>query len=282
MKTILSIEEAVKLVPAIGAQRPIDSASDKYEFVSTKKILEHVETMGWRITNATSQGNGAFSQHRVTLVHDNYINCLCTNETIPRIELFNSHNKTKRLTFAIGLLRQICSNGLIVATGPAESIRSKHQIYSKSEISISEYVCNAVNRFPVVLNTIESFKQRKLTKSEQKTFAEYAIKGRYNYRPQIPKLYTDLDYSANKILQTRRKEDEGDSLWVVYNRVQENLIKGIEGFNRPVNSYSDNIRTNQLLWKGAETALDFTEKQFQTRLTGLLIKDGTKGKIAAG
>jgi hypothetical protein len=97
----------------------------------------------------------------------------------------------------------------------------------------------------------------------------------------MPKRFKDMGRTAEKILAHRREEDAGNSAWVVYNRVQENLIRGIEGFSRPINSYLDNVRVNQLLWKGAETSLKFDNQQFQNELMSLLIKDGKKGKISA-
>ena len=85
---------------------------------------------------------------------------------------------------------------------------------------------------------------------------------------------------SNLILTPRRKEDEGDSTWEVFNRVQENIVKGIEGVTRPLRGYGDSVRVNQLLWKGAETALQYNNNQLNNQLTSLLIKDKKKGKIS--
>jgi hypothetical protein len=87
--------------------------------------------------------------------------------------------------------------------------------------------------------------------------------------------------TVEKLLQSRRPEDENNSVWTVYNRVQENIMSGIEGFSRPIRGYSDSVRVNQLLWKGAETALHFDKQQLNTALMNLIVKDGKKGKISA-
>ena len=285
---VLTLDEATKLVPAIGATGPADRASKRYQFVSTHEILERVQQDGWLITNATAQSRSAYAQHRITLVHKNDIDNIRDNslevtkqEGIPRIELFNSHNLTKRLMFAIGYFRFLCSNGLIVASGPAETIRTKHRFSGGRLDEIMDQVSQISERFPTINNTINDFKNRELTESEQLAYAHYAIKGRFNYRPEMPKRFKDMGRTAEKILAHRREEDAGNSAWVVYNRVQENLVRGVEGFNRPITSYLDNIRVNQLLWKGVETSLKFNHQQFQNELMGLLIKDGKKGKIAA-
>ena len=281
---VLTLDEAIKFVPAIGSTGPSQKASNTYQFVSTREILERVQKDGWLITGASAQSRSPYAQHRVTLVHENDLDRVRNQsqmEGIPRIEMFNSHNLTKRLMFAIGYFKFLCSNGLIVASGPAETIRTKHRFSGDRLEEIMEQVSQISERFPVINSRIDGFKSRELTESEQLAYAHYAIKGRYNYRPEMPKRFKDMGRTAEKILTPRREEDAGNSTWVVYNRVQENLIRGIEGFSRPINSYLDNVRVNQLLWKGAETSLKFDNQQFQAELMSLLIKDGKKGKIAA-
>jgi hypothetical protein len=200
---------------------------------------------------------------------------------IPRIEMFNSHDKTKRLTFAIGYLRFVCSNGLIVASGPAETIRAKHRFSGDKLSEIMGQVSQISARFPKILSKIEDLKQREMSESEQINFASYALKGRFIYRPELPKRFQDIKKMSNLLLSSRRDADTGNDAWRVYNRVQENLIQGIPGHNRPIRGYGDSVRVNQLLWKGAETALDHDSQQFEHALQALLVKDGKKGKISA-
>jgi hypothetical protein len=280
--TTLTIDEAIKLVPAIGATEPAQKVSSTYQFVSTRAILERVQESGWLITNATSQGQKEHAQHRVTLVHqDNFLDNGPQPEGIPRIEMFNSHNLTKRLMFAIGYFRFVCSNGLMVATGPAETIRTKHRFSDDRLSAIMEQVAQISDRFPQIQSKINQFKERQLTEDEQMYFAEYAIKGRYNYRPTMPARFKDIESSSRMLLQSRREEDAGNSAWEIYNRVQENIISGMPGFTRPIKGYTDNIRVNQLLWKGAETTLEVDREKLNKALADLLVKDGKKGKISA-
>ena len=280
--TTLTLDEATNLVPAIGAQSPSEKVSNRYQFVSTRDILSRVQKDGWMITNATSQNRSPYAQHRVTLVHENDLATTNSDdEGIPRIEMFNSHNLSKRLMFAIGFFRFVCSNGLIVASGPAETIRIKHRFSGDRLSEIMEQVSQISGKFPAIKNTIEDFKTREMSHDEQVTFAQYAIKGRFNYRPEMPKRFRDMGRTVEKLLQVRRPEDAGDSVWSVYNRVQENLVSGIQGFSRPIRGYSDSVRVNQLLWKGAETALRFDKQQLNAALMNLITKDGKKGKISA-
>lgn len=278
----LTLQEAIAKVPAIGATEASERVSDSYQFVSTRNILERVMDDGWLITNAVAQSRNSYSQHRVTLVHQNDLSKAQHDalEYIPRIELFNSHNRTKRLMFAIGLFRFLCENGLIVASGPAETIRTKHRFSDERLNGIMERVGEISAKFPSINQKVQDFKSRLMTEQEQFSFANYAITGRFNYRPAMPKRFRDTERTVEKLLGVRREEDNGNSTWQVFNRVQENLINGIEGFARPIRGYSDSIRVNQLLWKGAEMTLQFDKEALSKQLMDLLIKDKTKGKIS--
>lgn len=281
----ITLEKAIELAPAIGSTRPHEKTSDTYQFVSTRNILEQVQNHGWKITGASAQGRSLHAQHRVTLVHEKDLalaqNPLQNQDGILRIEMFNSHNLTKRFMMVMGYFRFACSNGLIVATGPAETIRTKHRFSDNRLEQIMEQIQNVSERFPKVLATIEDFKNRQLTDIEQNAFAEYAIKGRYLYRQALPKRFQRLDGMVERVLSTRRSEDEGNSAWAVYNRVQENIVRGIEGITRPMRGYGDTVRVNQLLWKGTEMTLQYTNKSLETNLFDLLVKDGKKNKISA-
>lgn len=284
MKT-LTINEAIELAPAIGSSAPHSKTSGTYQFVSTRNILEQVTDQGWMITGASAQGRSPHAQHRVTLVHQKDLS-LCDDPSnnqdgILRIELFNSHNLTKRFMMAMGYFKFACSNGLIVASGPAETIRTKHRFSDNRLEQIMEQIETVSERFPKVLEIIEGFKKRHMSENEQRSFAEYAIKGRYLYRQSLPKKFSDLNDMSQRVLHSRRIEDDGDSVWEVYNRVQENIVRGIEGYSRPMRGYGDSVRVNQLLWKGAEMALQYDNDPLKNHLLGLLVKDGKKGKISA-
>jgi hypothetical protein len=283
MKTY-SLQEAIETVPALGATKGGPNTSKKYQFVSTRNILEHVLENGWNITQASAQGRSPYAQHRVTLVHDKDLSKLSeanpNQDGILRAEIFNAHNRSKRFMMALGYFRFACSNGLLVATGPADQIRTKHRFSDGRLESIMEQITQLSDRFPKVLEIIEGFKSRQLTESEQRSFAEFAIKGRYLYRQSLPKSFGDIDKMSNLLLTPRRKEDEDNTTWEVYNRVQENIVKGVEGITRPLRGYGDSVRVNQLLWKGAETALQYNNKELNKRLMDILVKDKKKNKIS--
>jgi len=274
--TPITLQEAIHRAPAIGATSAGPNTNpETYQFISTRQILEGILDRGWSIVEATSSGRTFSARHKVTLVRtDDLLKYNDTNsEGLLRLEIINSHNLTKRFMTCIGYYKWACSNGLIAAYGPVESIRTKHRFSDDRLERIHTQIQEASEHFPFILNQIENFKQREMKEEEQLEYAKFAIKGRYLYRKELPKTFTNLEKMAEKMLEIRREADEGNSLWPVYNRVQENLIRGIDGVTRPVKAYDDNFRVNRLLWKGAETALGFDGNHLTKELNELLLKN---------
>lgn len=273
MINTLTIDEAIDLVPAIAATQADPKCSDQYNFVSTKSLLEKAIQSGWLINNVSGY-RSPYAQHRVTMVHENYLDKIDGKaDGYPRIELFNSHNRTKRLAFAIGYFRFVCSNGLLVASGPADMIKTRHRFVDSKIDNIFEHVNTACTRFPSIVETINKFEDRILNEEEQNKFAEFGIKSRFMYRQAIPKRFNDMEKTTQLLLASRREQDSSSNLWHVFNRIQENIIKGVEGFSRPVKSFGDSIRVNQLLWKGATTALTTAQTDLYKEFESILAKN---------
>jgi hypothetical protein len=92
-----------------------------------------------------------------------------------------------------------------------------------------------------------------LTRPEQEAYAEAALGLRWDGAAPV---------TAEQLLTTRRWDDKADNLWMTYNRVQENIIRGgLRGTNangaraktRGVNSINEDTRINRALWQLAES-----------------------------
>ena len=275
MIATLTLDEAINKVPAIGGTEKSPNTSDRYQFVSTRSVLEKVIDQGWNIVEAHSQGRSLYAQHKVTLVHNRDLNAFqpgVQKEGLLRVDLFNSHNRSRKFMMAMGYFRQACSNGLMVATGPAEMIRTRHLFSDDRLESIMARIDTLSDRFPKVLETIEAFKSREMSEEEQVRFAQFGLRSRYLYRKELPKRVLG-DSVTSRLLEVRRPEDEGSSSWVVMNRVQESLVRGVEGLIKGTQAFGDNIRTNQFLWRGTEMALQYSNKDLFNRWEKLLVKD---------
>ena len=82
------------------------------------------------------------------------------------------------------------------------------------------------------------------------------------YSPLGSQVFNLTESELEEFLAPRRKQDEGDSLWVVLNRVQESVLKG--GYSitnkknkvrraKSIKNIQQDIKLNQQVWELAET-----------------------------
>ena len=107
------------------------------------------------------------------------------------------------------------------------------------------------DNFPIIYNNMESMKSKILTDNDVIEYGRIASQNHWGEDRKI-----DLD----GLLKVRRKEDDGNELWKVFNRVQENMLKGgiitskkvkdriIVNKTRPIKSVDTNVSLNKMLW----------------------------------
>tara|TARA_R110000765_G_scaffold331716_1_gene422513 strand:- start:248 stop:622 length:375 start_codon:yes stop_codon:yes gene_type:complete len=119
---------------------------------------------------------------------------------------------------------------------------------------LSKVTNNMVEKIPTIVNNIKDMDSIELSEKEKITFAKKAILTRW------PKGNEMLD--VEDILQSVRIGDRGDSVWKIYNVIQEKLIKGGLVFNnkkekmqklRPIINIDRKICVNKNLWELAES-----------------------------
>ena len=111
--------------------------------------------------------------------------------------------------------------------------------------------------FPRLIDAIEGMKETHLTQAEQTALAEASLVARYGE--------DESPIRPDQIIQPRRREDVGQSLWQTFNVIQENLIRGgISGRRqtpdgrirrsqtRAITGFDQNVGLNRALWTLAE------------------------------
>lgn len=220
---ILTDDQVRTVAPSVfaGGRNP-DSTSERYSFLSTEEIIKPLRQEGWQVVGVNhknSRYGGVdqnFGKHMVVLAHARDLENYSYSKVCPRIILTNSHDGSSLLKLAAGLFRAACANGLIVADGTVQS-----QVIRHSNATIERAILAAIylrDRTEQSLIKVEQFSARQLDISEQIAFAQEAVSIRYGDEV--------VGTNWREILQHRRLEDKGDDLWHVFNRVQENIIKG--------------------------------------------------------
>jgi hypothetical protein len=151
-----------------------------------------------------------------------------------------------------GMFRFVCHNGLVCGDTTAD-IRVPHKGDVASQVIEGAY--EVLEGFERVKDSRDAMRTITLDEGESEIFAHSALALKYD-DPAKPTPVTE-----RQLLAPRRWDDRRDDLWAVFNRVQENLVKGglngrsANGRNkrtRPVQGIDQNLRLNRALWLLAE------------------------------
>lgn len=254
-KTI-SLEAALQLAPAIAATEPASYINLKrYNFVPTTEIISNMASQGWELSNAKqSNARGSlrknYGAHIVEFQHpEMYIkNHKSEIEGYPTIVFINSHDGTTPMQAELGIFRLVCSNGLVVKSQDFGGFRERHTRLNLE--STKQLINDKMEQMSTALESINRWNSVEMKSLDMRKFATDALVMRIGEERPLE------DYEILGVLQPKRPEDNVNTLWHVYNRVQENLIKG--GFSlanrnaRAIKSPMADVKLNQGLWQLAE------------------------------
>lgn len=246
-------------VPALyNTQGPSSVVSPRYNFIPTPKILDVLEQHGFSVISA-SQGysRSPFARHQVELTHKAFTPFEVTpGDTVSlRATLYNSHNRRAGFCLHTGAYRSCCANGMVFGTNAtANTIRFRHQ--GTFDDDFIEGVYRIIDNSKNVLTTMRDMSSLHLTDDQQREFASKAVALRWSGTAPV---------ELSDVLQPRRIQDVGDSLWLTYQRTQEALIKGgmmsrtannrVQSV-RALKSLTRNLKINTQLWDLANEYLE--------------------------
>ena len=217
MRNIITKERLKEIVPAVFSKDSIGT-SDKYVFVSTIKLIDDFERLGWYPVFAQNvkarKGTGLHSKHLIRFAHISNLNS--NDELIPEIVWINSHNRTSKAILGLGMYRSVCGNGLMVSQYEYGSFNKRHMYFTFEELE--ETVNQLTKDYTQLLSKIKMFQQIQLTNGQKHNFANTAIQMIYNENAH--------KYEADNFLSPQRLEDESNDIFTVMNVIQEYLLKG--------------------------------------------------------
>ena len=260
MVHFLDKSEIAKLAPSVFASSPSDRMSDRYSFVSSSQMIRGFEDLGWGVTRALQphsrvQAKAENKKHRLGFQkRDLSLRILDprnpSQEVFPEILITNSSDGSCSLSMAAGLFALVCSNGLVVQSLDLGSFSQRHMRLGMDKVE--EAIVNLSTLVPKLSGNIEAMHGKHLNQNEQFTLASAGKLARWGL---------DSTLDPKQLLSVRRQEDVGNDLWTVFNRVQENTIRG--GFKgdgqkrqaRELTNIDATQRVNLALWNAAESML---------------------------
>lgn len=216
----LSNEELFKVAPSIFSENPIDGVSDKYAFVATHKLLDTFRDSGYYPIMASEskarENNQGYQKHIIQF--RSLENLLRPNAKAEYedIVLTNSHNRTSSFIVDLAIFRLVCSNMLVIPSKSFVHTSIVHVGFNQEKVKNA--IAEVTSYMPKIKEQVASFKTIHLTPHEEQMLANAAIDIRFD---------TNTHYiKADELLKVNHKEDELPTLWNVYNRIQEAMIRG--------------------------------------------------------
>ena len=233
LQKFLTEDEIRQRCPLVFATSPTNSkVSEKYTVANTYTVIQDMEKLGWKVVRAaqrraTKKSSGRFSYHMVALQNPDIKITKQVDggeeivECFPQIILTNSHDGLSCFQFRVGLYRCICSNGLVISDAELSEFKIRHIYYSFE--NLRAVVGRILEALPSKVERMSQMSNVLLSEDQKLDFAKKAL----SIRKGVKEEELQMDEETYKDLLTPvRKEDEGSSLWNVYNVLQEKIVKG--------------------------------------------------------
>jgi len=200
--------------------------SKHYSFVPTMRVVNDLRNLGYDVVDAKQvkarkKSTNGYQKHMITLEHPKYK--VEGSEEYPQILLTNSHDGGNAFTLSAGIFRLVCSNGLVIKTEDYGSARLVHKGYSFE--AVQKLVEQFEETMSELLTKITAMKKVELTKEQQIEFAKKAALLRFTAKSYNEDNIADV-VDIDDLLNVERKEDAGNGLYEVFNRVQESIVQG--------------------------------------------------------
>ncbi len=250
----LTVEQLQYKIPALFSEEKREDRSDRYAFVSSKDMMTGLMRAGFQPFAAMQQKTHKiekrnFSRHMVRFRHPD--SAKTSSGLVPEIIFFNSHDGSSNIRLMRGAFRFVCLNGLIKSESIEEDVKISHRSNAVEKVIDAAYaiVSDSIN----LIEQVDYMQSIQLSPREQQIFANAGGLLRWDVE--------DMPVLVDQLNQPRRAADVGNNLWLTFNRVQENVLRGgLSGrtkTNRPthtrdVTGVSENIRLNRSLWQLAE------------------------------
>ena len=234
---VLTVDQLRKAVPAAFAEAAHDSRSARYAYIPTSAVIEGMRAEGFlpvKAMQATSrdEDRAGHGKHLIRFRREDQLQQAEAREVI----LINSHDGSSAYKLSAGIFRLVCSNGLVVGN---EDIRQTVRHSGNVLGEVIEGACRIVGDFDQVAADIDTMKSITLEKPLMLAYAAAAIEARFDgeEKPVTP----------DQVLRARRSADTGADLWTVFNRVQENVIRGgLRGLSKDANGRTQRRRTREV------------------------------------
>lgn len=248
-----------QIAPSVFARSAHDSRSDRFAVIPTGTVLKALRKEGFGVTQVAQTrtrdaSRRGFTKHMLRLrridarpARDRRI-----GDVYPEAVLVNANDGSSRYRLSAGLFRLICLNGAVVEDASLGGVSVGH--IGEITDTVIEGTYTVIKEARRALHHAEAWAAIELPRRAAERFADRALALRFPHgEPPI---------EADQLLGVRRPGDAGNDLWSVFNRVQENALRGgLAGerrdgarrvVTREIRGIDQDLRLNRQLWQLAE------------------------------
>lgn len=248
---MLTLDSLRQMTPSVFATEPSPKMSDKYTFVPTVEILENFDREGWKVYSAKQLGRGDFSSHELRLRNGELPQ---VGDSLVEAVIRNSHNGMTTFSVSAGLYRLVCSNGLTVPTSVADAITVRHMRVDMGAVRM--ITDEFADRLPLIQRSVGLMESTTLTEEKTMDMLNKAKLIRWE-KGSVPS-----NISVNQLLNPVREGDTGNSVWKVFNVIQEKFVRGGTQYRskggrlttmKEIKNFQNINKINTGLWELAES-----------------------------
>ena len=266
---ILSDADILARAPAVFAEDKAERLTDRYASLKTSDLLPVLRDYGYHpVQAAQKRARKGKQEHTAHLLAFSRAGDIGGDAGVrSEVLVYNSHNGTSGVKLMAGAYRFVCSNGIVRGDGHNVSIRHTHKAMQDFEAMLRRII----EGVPAMMANIDALRDRRMSNDEAYAFAKQAVELRWDsienaYTPSyvlpdtpINGTYADAT-TIRQALAHHRAEDNFSDAWSVFNRVQENVLRGNvfvksitdkgmrERKARPLASIQEHVSVNQKMF----------------------------------
>jgi hypothetical protein len=252
----LTNEQLREQAPGIFALQAAPDVSERYAYLPSHQVIDEMRSLGMVPVQASTgrkrnPSGRAFAMHQIVFRPLGfYSRAPELGELTPQVFFLNSHDRTSPLAFDAGMERAVCTNGMRTTDAKLGlSFKVRHTGKGRLD-ELHAGMRRLIEGLDKIVEVANDWNRIELNDRQVVDFAKKAIalKG------------TTLAIEPEQLLTARRHMDEGLSLWRVFNRVQENIVKGgVSGITasgrraslKRISTLAADVDFNRRLWTAA-------------------------------
>jgi hypothetical protein len=233
--------------------------SSRYAYIPTVAVIEGMMRNGFQPFAASQsrtkiEDKRDHTKHMIRFRSPDMTALAKVGDVFPEIVLVNSHDGTSAYKLMAGLFRLVCTNGMVVSDSMISTVNIWHTPNANVIEDVASGSVELVEHMPEAIDAVARWKDIQLSSAEQNAFAEAAHIVRFGDADGK----VDTPITPAQLLQARRSDDSKPDLWSVFNRVQENVLKGglharkvgasVRTTTREIKGIDQDVRLNRALW----------------------------------